>query len=107
MGSRRATGRSNTSRETCSRNWGDPEGGAAAQRPRCLTLLRVMASVGVSWAVGRAWLRRRATASVVLVVLIATGTGLGVAALTGARRTASAYGRVLEAAGAADVISSH
>ncbi len=63
-----------------------------------------MASVIVLW---RAWLRQRWPAAVALAVLVGLGTGIGLVATAAARRTASAYGRVMEAANAPDVISGH
>ena len=45
----------------------------------------------------RGWVRRQWWTVLVLVVLLALGVATGMAALAGARRTASAYERVLEA----------
>ena len=59
------------------------------------------------WVTWRGWVRRQWWTVLVLVVLLALGVATGMAALAGARRTASAYERVLEAVNAPDVISGH
>lgn len=64
----------------------------------------------VNGAVGllaRSRLRRQWRSCVALAVLLAIGTGAGLACLAGARRTASAFERVAEATGVPDVNHSH
>lgn len=58
-------------------------------------------------AVWRSQLRRRWRAWVALSLLLALGTGAGMAFLVGARRTASAFDRHAEASGFPDVNTSH
>ena len=60
--------------------------------------------MGAVRALLRADLRSRWASTVVLVLLIGVGGGAVLGALAGARRTASAYERMLEEADAADVL---
>jgi putative ABC transport system permease protein len=64
-------------------------------------------NVGGVWVTWRSWFRAQWLTVVALAVLLALGVAIGFAALAGARRTASAYERVLDAVDAPDVISGH
>ena len=63
--------------------------------------------MGALWGTWRGWVREQRWSLLALVVLLALGVAIGLASLAGARRTASAYERVLELANAPDIISGH